>query len=265
MSPIILSPLDLVLAALLVLASAGLSLVLSLGIHRALVWSAVRMIVQLLLVGLLLRVVFQQSSPWLTAGLVVAMIVAATYEVGSRQERRLQGWWRYGIGGMAVGTATLVIAILALTTALRPDPWWDARHAIPLTGIVLGTAMNAASLALNAIFAGAVQQRAAIEARLALGADRHLAFRDLIRRAIRTGLIPTINQMAGAGIITLPGIMTGQVLAGMDPVAAATYQILLMFLLASAGFAGAALASRLAVVRLTDRRDRLRLDRLGSG
>ncbi len=122
--------------------------------------------------------------------------------------------------------------------------------------------MNAASLALNQVFASVTRERAAIEARLALGADRHTALSGLIRRALYTGLIPTLNQMAAAGIITLPGIMTGQILAGMDPLDAARYQILLMFLLAGAGFIAALGAVYLSLWRLTDPRERLRLDRL---
>ncbi|MBG6289947.1 MULTISPECIES: ABC transporter permease [Pseudomonas] len=262
MTPLQLSVPELALAALLILAAAALSWALRLGLQRTLLVSAARLVVQLVLVGLFLRQVFALSSPWLTALVVAVMLGAATFEVGSRQRRRLTGFWHLGIGGGAVGIATLGIALFALAGSLRPTPWYDARHAIPLVGIILGTAMNAASLALNQVFASVTRERAAIEARLALGADRHTALSGLIRRALYTGLIPTLNQMAAAGIITLPGIMTGQILAGMDPLDAARYQILLMFLLAGAGFIAALGAVYLSLWRLTDPRERLRLDRL---
>jgi len=259
---IVLTPGDLALAALLVLASAALSMLLALRLQRPLLIAAARMVVQLLLVGFFLQRVFAISSAWLTGAVVLAMLLAASREVGARQERRLAGLWHYALGGLPIVAATTGIALLALTTALKPQPWYDARHAIPLVGIVLGTAMNSASLALHHIFSTVTRERSAIEAQLALGADRHTAFRDIARRATRAGVLPVMNQMAAAGIITLPGIMTGQVLAGMDPVEAAKYQILLMFLLASGGFLAAAGAVYLAVWRLTDERDRLRLDRL---
>ncbi|MDH1071534.1 iron export ABC transporter permease subunit FetB [Pseudomonas nitroreducens] len=262
MTPLQLSVPELALAALLILAAAALSWALRLGLQRTLLVSAARLVVQLVLVGLFLRQVFALSSPWLTALVVAVMLGAATFEVGSRQRRRLTGFWHLGIGGGAVGIATLGTALFALAGSLRPTPWYDARHAIPLVGIILGTAMNAASLALNQVFASVTRERAAIEARLALGADRHTALSGLIRRALYTGLIPTLNQMAAAGIITLPGIMTGQILAGMDPLDAARYQILLMFLLAGAGFIAALGAVYLSLWRLTDPRERLRLDRL---
>lgn len=262
MSPVSLTPLELGIASLLVLASAALSLRLTLGLQRPLLVAAARMVVQLVLVGSFLRYVFALTSAWVTAAVVALMIAAACREVGARQERRFRGAWRYGVGGVPVGIATLGIALLALTTVLRPDPWYDARQAIPLTGIVLGTAMNSASLALNGVFTAVARERAAIEARLALGADRYVAFRAIIRSAVRAGVLPIMNQMAAAGVITMPGIMTGQILAGMDPIESAKYQVLLMFLLAGGGFAASVGAVYLAVWRLTDTRDRLRLERL---
>lgn len=262
MNPILLTTSDLVMASLLIVAGAALSLALSLGIHRTLLIAAIRMVVQLLLVGFVLRAVFSIASPWLTFALVLAMIVAAAREAGSRQDRRLDSRWQFIVGLATVSVPTIVVTILALVTALRPSPWYDARHAIPLAGIILGNAMNAASLTLHATFNAAWHQRQAIEARLALGADRQTALRPILRQAVRSGLLPTINTMAAAGIITLPGIMTGQILAGMDPIEAARYQILLMFLLSGGSILAVVLAAWLGLWRLTDDRHRLRLDRL---
>lgn len=263
MNVTILSPADLAVAALLVAASAALSIALSIGIQRPLLVAAARMIAQLILVGFVLRFVFASASLLVTGSVVLIMLAAASREVGARSPRRLLGSWQYGIGAAAVVTAaTLPIAAVALATALRPTPWYDARHAIPLVGIVLGTVMNSGSLAFNSIFSTVTRDRGAIEARLALGATRAEAFRPLLSQAVMAGIIPTINQMAAAGIVTLPGIMTGQVLAGVDPLDAAKYQILLMFVLSSGGFLGSVIAAFGAMRRLTDERHRLRLDRL---
>lgn len=263
MTASILSPVDLAVAALLVVASAALSVALSLGVERPLLAAAARMVVQLILVGVVLRFVFATASILVTGMVIAIMLAAASCEVGARSTRRLLGFWQYGIGAIAVTAATLPIATVALATALRPAPWYDARHAIPLIGIILGTVMNAGSLTFNSIFSSVSRGRGAIEARLALGATRGEAFRPLLRQAVLAGIIPTTNQMAAAGIITLPGIMTGQVLAGMDPLDAAKYQILLMFVLSSGGFLGSVIAAFGALRRLTDDRHRLRLDRLG--
>lgn len=264
MHPITLSAGDLAIASSLIFLCAFLSLMMSLRIHRLLLWAAARMVVQLLLIGFVLRYVFSVGSPWLTGLVALVMAGATTYEVGARQERRLSTGWQYGVGGGATVLSTVIIVVLALTTALRPHPWYDARHALPLTGIILGGVMNSVSLSLNSLFNAAARERAAIEARLALGDGRYAALRDLAAQAIRTALIPTINQMMAAGLITLPGIMTGQLLAGMDPVSAAKYQILLMFLIVGGNCCGAFAAVFLVIQRLTDQRDRLRLDRLHS-
>ncbi|MEI2418090.1 iron export ABC transporter permease subunit FetB [Orrella sp. JC864] len=259
---LVLQPWDLAAAAVLLLASAALSLRLALGVQRPLLLATARMVAQLLLVGLILDKVLALSSPWLTALVVAVMLAAATQAVQARQRRGLAGGWAVGMAGAVVGTITLGVTLLALHTALRPEPWHDARHLIPLTGIVLGAVMNAASLALHNLFETVRRERAAIEARLALGHAPAQAFAPLARQAVLTGILPTINQMTAAGIITLPGIMTGQILAGMDPLQAAKYQILLMLLLASGGLLAAVAAVRLALWRLGDARSRLRLDRL---
>jgi len=247
---------------LLVVLCAALSLLLALGVQRQLLIAAVRMTAQLLLVGLFLRQIFAISSIWLTGLVICAMLAAASYEVSARQERRLRGVWHYLNGALPLVGATLGVALLALLCALQPSPWYDARHAIALIGIILGSVMNSASLALNHVFSSVARERHAIEARLALGANRYTAFHQIIRGAVRSGLLPIMNQMAAAGIITMPGIMSGQILAGMDPSIAARYQILLLFLLAGGSFLATVGATLLAVRQLSDERDRLRLDRL---
>lgn len=155
----------------------------------------------------------------------------------------------------------IVVAGLGLAL-LAHRPWWTPQAAIPMVGIVLGSVMNGVSITLNAFTRGVVRERAAIEARLALGATRRQALGPLQRAALQQGLIPVINQMSAAGIITLPGMMTGQILAGMAPLEAAKYQILVLLLLAGAAALGAIGTSYWAVSRVTDGRDRLRLDHL---
>jgi putative ABC transport system permease protein len=207
-------------------------------------------------------VVFALASPLATFGVVLVMVAIAGREVAARPEQRLVRFGNYLVGSGAVAAATLITAVLALTTAIRPDPWYDPHYAIPLAGIILGNVLNGASLALDSLLSGVVQQKAAIEARLALGHSFHRAISNLIRESVRRALLPIINQMSAAGVVTLPGIMTGQILAGMDPLEAAKYQIVLMFLLAGGSGLAAVAVVYLAVSRLTDERQRLRLDRL---
>ncbi|RSE95463.1 ABC transporter permease [Achromobacter aegrifaciens] len=253
---------DLAIASLLVLLSAGISFALRLNLQRQVLWAALRTVVQLLLVGHILRIVFAHAAPWRPARAVAVMMARAAREGAARPKARLtqrgNGW----VGAMAVAGTTVITVLFILNTALRPDPWYDPRYTIALIGIVLGSVLNAASLALDGVLSGARREKLAIEARLALGATVHEAFSSLLRESVRRGIVPSINQMSAAGIITLPGIMTGQIIAGMDPIEAAKYQILLMFLLCGASGMAAIAAAYGAMRRLTDERGRLRLDRL---
>jgi len=262
MAPLSLSATDLMLAALLLVINGIASLALGLQVHRPLAIAALRMAAQLLLVGLLLRWILEYRLAWMTALAVVLMIAAAAREVAARPRQSLRGWSGLGISTAVVSAASLLTVALALATAIRPQPWYDPRYAIPLMGIVLGSVLNSASIALDAFLTGASAARNVIDTRLALGATRHTALRPQLMAAIRSGLLPVINQMSAAGIITLPGIMTGQVLAGMDALEAAKYQIFLMFILAGASGLAAYGCAALAAWRITDGRHRLRLDRL---
>jgi putative ABC transport system permease protein len=257
-----LSAADLAIAGSLVALDALLSVGLRLQLHRQILWAAARMVVQLIAVGYLLRLVFAASHPAVTLGLVLLMAAVATREIAARPERRFKGAGGLAVSAGGVTIATAVTVGLALLTAIRPQPWYDPRYAITLAGIVLGSVLNAGSLALDGVLGGVQRERAAIEAQLTLGSSFHAAVAPLLRDSIRRGLLPIVNQMSAAGVITLPGIMTGQILAGLDPVEAVKYQILLMFLLAGASGLAALLIAYGAVRRLTDPRQRLRLDRL---
>ena len=262
MTYITLSYWDLALAASLILINAGLSLRFHLGMEKSLVIAAVRTVVQLFLIGLVLKALFQMSSPLWTALAATVMIVAAGREVMSRQERRFTGVWSYGLGTSAMLMAGAVVTVFALTSVIKPDPWYAPRYALPLLGMILGNVMTGIALGLNTLTHAAWRERAMIEARLALGHTRAQAFETVRRDALKTGMMPIINSMAVAGVVSLPGMMTGQILAGAEPVEAVKYQILIMFLIAGGVGLGAFIAVMGGSLRLSDARHRLRLDRL---
>jgi putative ABC transport system permease protein len=262
MNPIALDPADMAIAASLVGFDALLSIFLRLQLHRQVLWSAARMVVQLIAVGYILRLVFAMQHPAATLLLVLAMSAIAAREIAARPERKFRGSAGLALSAAGVAISTVVTVGLALATAIRPHPWYDPRYAVSLVGIILGSVLNSGSLSLDSLLGTVTRERTSIEAQLALGASFHQATAPLLRQAIRRGLLPMINQMSAAGVITLPGIMTGQILAGLDPVEAVKYQILLMFLLAGASGLSALIIAYGAMRRLTDPRQRLRLDRL---
>jgi putative ABC transport system permease protein len=253
---------DIALAALLLLFNAGLSLAFRLGLGKRLLIAGTRMAVQLTMVGLVLKALFAMASPLLTGIAALVMVLFAGREAMARQDRRFKGFWSYGIGTGSMMAAGLIVTVFGLTTQISADPWYDPRYALPILGMILGNTMNGVSLGLDRLISGAFQQRTAIEARLMLGADIKQAMRGVVRDAIRAGMIPIINSMSAAGLVSLPGMMTGQILAGIAPVEAVKYQILIIFLIAGGTGLGTLVAVIAASRRLTDERQRLRLDRL---
>ena len=253
---------DVAIAATLLGVDALLSIRLRLGLERRLGIAALRMVVQLSLVGLVLEALFDAASPWLTAAMSLVMIAFAGREIAARQTRRFAGPWTYGLGAASMLLAGTSVTVLALTTQVRPDPWYDPRYAIPLLGMIVGNAMTGVSLGLDRLLTAAVRERPAIEARLALGETFRSAIGDSVREAVRSGLIPIVNSMSAAGLVFLPGMMTGQILAGVAPADAVMYQLLVMFLIAGGTGIGVGAAVWAGSRRLTDDRHRLRLDRL---
>lgn len=257
-----LSPMHLSFAAGLVVVLAVLTWRLQLGVSSRILVAALRTVVQLLLLGLVLDYLFEISHPLLIAALAIVMLLIAGREVMARQQRPFRGWWGYGLGTLSMFISSFTIAIFILSLVVMPDPWYSPQYAIPLLGMMLGNTMTGVALTLDYLTRNAWQQRAIIESRLLLGEDWRTAIRQLHRDSVRTGLIPIINAMAAAGIISIPGMMTGQVLAGNTPLTAAKYQIMIMFMItAGTGFA-TVMASWIGARHLFDNRQRLRLERL---
>ena len=250
------------LAALLVLALAGTGYLARLGITRNLLIAALRTVIQLALIGLVLEALFASSGFYWIALMALVMLLVAGREVVARQGRRLQGWWAFGIGTGSMFVASFSVTVLALSVVIGPDPWYTPQYAIPLLGMMLGNTMTGVSLALDRLNESVWRQRAVIENRLMLGQTWKQALEDIRRDAMRSGMMPSINAMAAAGIVSLPGMMTGQILAGSPPAVAVKYQILVMLIITVGTGFGALMAVSWGGRRLFDDRERLRLDRL---
>lgn len=262
MDLIALNPWDLTLAAGLVLLLALMSWRLRLGVGQRVLIAAARSAVQLVLLGLVLSVLFElKSLPWIGA-LTLFMLTVAGWEVMTRQQRRYRGPWGMGIGILSMFLSSFSVTLLALLLIIRVEPWYQPQYLIPLLGMLLGNTMSGIAIALDNLTRHAWEGRGRIEARLLLGADWDTAIAEIRRDALRSGLIPIINAMATAGIVSLPGMMTGQILAGSPPLEAAKYQLLIMFLISAGTGLGSVAAVWIGSRRLFDERQRLRLDRL---
>ena len=262
MTVISLSPLDLCLAAALVGALAIISRYMRLKLEGQLLIGAGRMTVQLLLIGLVLKALFSHVHlGWITL-LACVMLLAAGREVMARQKRRFAGAWGFGLGTLSMFVSSFAITVMALTVIIGPQPWYEPQYAIPLLGMMLGNTMNGIAIGMDRLTASAWDQRTLIEGRLMLGQTWQQAIESLRSESIRSGLIPIVNAMMAAGLVSLPGMMTGQILGGNPPMEAVKYQILIMLLIAGGTGLGTMTAVWLGCRRLFDERQRLRLDRL---
>ena len=262
MNVISLSALDLSMAAVLVIALALISLVLKLGLASRIIVAAIRTVIQLLLVGLVLKALFAQVSLPLVILISLFMLLMAGREVMARQQRRFGGIWGYGLGTLSMFVSSFTLTVYALIVVVGTEPWYTPQYAVPLLGMMLGNTMTGVALALDKLTTTAWQQRDEIEARLILGQDWRTAIGDITRDSVRIGMTPMINAMAAAGIVSLPGMMTGQILSGTEPVEAVKYQILIMFLITAGTGFSAILATWIGARHLFDDRQRLRLERL---
>jgi UDP-glucose/iron transport system permease protein len=262
MHVISLSAFDLSLAAILLLVLAFCSMKIGLGIERRIVISGLRMTAQLFLVGLVLKVLFANSSFWLVFCMSLFMLLVAGYEVWARQTCKLRGGIGYLISTGSMFVSSFSVAFLALTVVVGVDPWYTPQYAIPMLGMLLGNTMNGVALSSDRLMTDMYNQRGMVEQRLLLGQSWQEASGDIRRDCMRVGMIPIVNSMAAAGIVSLPGMMTGQILGGSSPMDAVKYQILIMFLIAAGTGFGVITAIWLISRRLFDDRQRLVLDNL---
>ena len=198
-----------------------------LGQVRALSIAVVRLVAQMILLGQVLRV-FAARSPWITSAVALAMLSASAHAVANR---RRGGWtlrWESFVS-MAIG-ATIVMAV-AIKLTLRVNPWFEPSTLLPILGMILGNSVSGVSLAAERLERELRADRDRVELRLSLGATVWQAAHPALRSSLAAALSPTINSMTIAGIVAIPGMMTGQILAGADVQVALRYQILLYILI----------------------------------
>jgi putative ABC transport system permease protein len=251
------------LAALLILVNGGISALLGLGLGRRLLLAAVCCVVQLLLIGLVLEWVFRLNRWYVVLALMFVMTVVAGVAAIRRTHVRYPGIWVSSI--VSVWASSWLMAAIALFAILPVKPWYSPQFAIPFLGMILGNTLNGISLGLDRLGGELTARRDHVESLLALGATRWEAARLPIRSAVRTGMIPIINAMMVVGIVSLPGMMTGQLLAGVSPIQAVRYQIVILFLIASGTALGTVSVILLSYRRLFNEQHQFRYALLAGG
>ncbi len=216
---------DLALVYGLILLSAGLVRFRG-GEIRDLLVGSVRMGLQLFAVGYVLHLVFAIDSAVAVLLILLLMAGLAVHTVAGRVKEKMPNF--YKVVGSAIlfgcGGGTFFFCILVI----GPDPWYAPRYLIPLAGMIIGNSMTGASLAAERLSEEIRSRKDEIETALCLGATAKQASLPAVRSAFNAALIPSVNAMAAMGIVFLPGMMTGQILSGTEPMIAVKYQIAIM-------------------------------------
>jgi putative ABC transport system permease protein len=238
---------QLALASGFIIATGAVTLVLHLGVAKDLGIATLRTYAQLLALGFVLRWVFRNDTPLLVIAILGIMLFAATRIVLKRSPDAPPGLFGSTLLSMAITGVTITFVVTGLVVGV--DPWWRAQYVIPIGGMVIGNSMSGIALALERVFADLDSRADEVLALTALGASPWEAARPSVRTALRAGLIPGINTLAAVGIVFIPGMMAGQILAGTDPLVAAPYQIVVMMMVAAADVLGSVSAVLLSYRR----------------
>ena len=202
----------------------------SMGVGNA-VYAVVRMLVQLLMIGYLLTYIFASDSQWVVVAILLVMVMVASWialQTVSGQRRRLL--YRYALVSVALGGGSVLI--LMTEGVLTVDPWYQPSQLIPLAGMAFANAMNSVALAAE---------------RMESEVERGVAYLEARVIALRAAMIPVINSLFAVGLVSLPGMMTGQILSGVSPLIATRYQIMVMCMIF--GSAGITTALFLSLAR----------------
>jgi putative ABC transport system permease protein len=241
-----------------ILIAAWISWRVKLGLGSELAIGAVRAAAQLVAIGYVLVFLFAHETAWMVAALLVAMLVTAGITSARRIERGpgARVLMPYALMAVAGGSAAALVPMFTLV--VQPQPWFEARYLVPICGMMMSNAMNVVAQVFERMFAMAYSERAVIEQLLALGASPQQATAKHARDAMRAALTPTINGLLTVGLVSLPGMMTGQIVSGTDPQQAVRYQLVIMYQLVAVAAVSGGLAALFARRMLFTDREQLK-------
>ena len=220
---------QLLLALVFILIAQASSFIYHLGLNRDIAIGTLRTFSQLFLMGYVLTFILNTSNPFLVLSVFMVMVVSAMFIIKGRVKEKQIPYIIPTFLTMLVSYLATAIFVSGLVVGITP--WWEPRYFIPAGGMVIGNSMSALAISLERLFRDMRQQKELIEMKLSLGANYREASLDIFRNAVSAGMIPSINAMMGVGLVFIPGMMSGQILAGTDPLIAVRYQIVVMLML----------------------------------
>lgn len=218
---------SLLIASLLVVISLLFSYFQKLKLEKETLIAVFRAIVQLVLIGYILNYIFGLKNPFFTTFLLLFMAINASINSAKRGAGIKNGFL---ISFIAISFGTITtLSILIFSGAIK----YEAYQVIPIGGMIISNSMIALGLSFRQMNLDFKTKREEVESKLALGADIHTSSMEIIKNAIKTGMLPTIDSAKTLGIVSLPGMMTGLILAGTNPIYAIRYQIMVTFMMLS--------------------------------
>ena len=227
------------------------------GREKEIVIASVRMSLQLILVGYILTYVFKNPNPFFTVGLLIIMGFFAVENIKKRVKGNLSKEFKLIIT-LSMWLSSIACLSYFVFIVIGISPWYNPQYFIPLAGMIFGNSMNGIALGASRMVKGFEEQRLKVETALQLGATASKASRHIIRDAFDNALMPTISSMLGMGIVSLPGMMTGQILAGNSPLVATRYQIGIMLAIAGSVALGSILLTQLGYKTFFNKRGQLK-------
>lgn len=197
-----------------------------LELGKDLIVGSIRATIQLIAVGMVLKYVFAVNNFFFTSAILLLMVFNASSVAAKRGKGIEKKFYIAFVSILCALAVTLGILVLCQAISYKPN------EAIPVSGMLVGNSMIAIALVFNELKSKFQLQREEVETKLSLGASPKLASLPLIQASIRTALLPTVDSMKTVGIVQLPGMMTGLILAGADPEEAIKYQLMVAFMLA---------------------------------
>lgn len=221
----------------LVLVAMGISQKEKLGLTKDIFMAVVRTVLQLIFVGYILKFIFQASNVFLSLAMVLIILYNASVQANKRNPNGKKSLLHPFLALLVATGLTLTILVLSGAIQFIPS------QVIPISGMLASNAMTAIGLSYRAMYKSFTDNRQQVLEKLSLGATVKLASQDILREAIKTGMQPTIDSAKTVGLVSLPGMMSGLIFAGVDPVHAIRYQIMVMFMLLSATSLASVIAS----------------------
>ena len=226
------SNLQLMMSVSLVVITGLVSALFQLGLLKSLLWGSIRAFLQLSLIGYALTFIFSNNKLYVIIPVILLMCFIASQEA-SRRVGKNPGK-PILVSFIALTASTFIVGLIVVILIISPQPLYSAQVLIPIFGMILGNSMNGIALSLERMYSEVEAHIDQVEQLLCLGASPWEAVRGQVQKAVSAGMMPTINSLMVVGLVSLPGMMTGQIIAGMDPREAVRYQFVVMIMIAAA-------------------------------